>query len=56
MIEKLEIEQTEIHEKMAAPTFYQQPKPEISAVSNRLESLTAELQKAYARWEDLESR
>ena len=56
VIEKLEIEQTEIHEKMAAPTFYQQPKPEISAVSNRLESLTAELQKAYARWEDLESR
>ncbi|HEV7999193.1 MAG TPA: ATP-binding cassette domain-containing protein [Planctomycetaceae bacterium] len=55
-IEALEAEQVQLHQKLAEPTFYRQAGPEISKVTNRLQELEAELQAAYARWEDLDSR
>lgn len=55
-IEALEAEQVQLHQKLAEPTFYRQAGPEISQVTNRLQELEAELQAAYARWGDLDSR
>lgn len=55
LIEDLESEQSRIQAKMANPTFYQTAGGEIREVTNRLEAIGQELQKAYARWEKLES-
>jgi ATP-binding cassette subfamily F protein uup len=55
-IEALEAEQVQLHQKLAEPTFYRQPGAEISKVTGRLQELEAELQAAYARWGDLDSR
>jgi len=55
LIESLEIEQAQLHEKFAEPGFFQQPGPEIARLTNRLEALQTELQTAYARWESLEA-
>ncbi|WP_437202975.1 ATP-binding cassette domain-containing protein [Planctomicrobium sp. SH664] len=55
-IEELENESSQIHEKMASPTFFKQPPREIALVNQRLEEITANLQKLYARWEDLAAR
>ena len=53
-IEVLEIEQRALHEKMAAPSFYQQPKAEITTATNRLEVIERELAEIFVRWEQLE--
>ena len=53
-IEALEIEQRELHEKMAAPSFYQKPKAEITTATSRLEAIERELAEIFARWELLE--
>jgi ABC transport system ATP-binding/permease protein len=55
-IETLEAEQVQLHQKLAEPTFYRQAGPEISKVTSRLQELEAELQTAYTRWGDLDSR
>jgi ATP-binding cassette subfamily F protein uup len=55
LIEKLEAEQVQLHERLAEPAFYQQPSPEISKVTSRLEELQQQLQAAYSRWEALET-
>ncbi len=55
-IEKMEAEQATIHARMAEPGFYQEGGAEIAKVTTRLQSLDADLQAAYARWEELESR
>jgi ATP-binding cassette subfamily F protein uup len=55
-IETLEAEQVQLHQKLAEPTFYRQAGSEISKVTGRLQELEAELQTAYARWGDLDSR
>ena len=54
-IEKLEAEQTKLHEKMAAPEFYQQEKNEINKVQMELGALEKELKVLYQRWEELEN-
>ena len=54
-IEALEIEQRELHATMAAPSFYQKPKSEITTASNRLEVIERELAEVFTRWELLES-
>ncbi len=54
LIERLETEQAQLHEQMAAPTFYQKSGSEIAAASGRLATIDAELATAYTRWEDLE--
>jgi ATP-binding cassette subfamily F protein uup len=53
LIETLEAEQTQLHQKMAEPAFYRQAGPELSKVTDRLEVLQRQLQSAYSRWETL---
>ena len=53
VIETLEAEQTELHQKLAEPTFYRQAGSEISKVTDRLQELQQQLHDAYARWESL---
>jgi ATP-binding cassette subfamily F protein uup len=55
LIEALEAEQSQLHERFAEPGFFQQPGAEIARCTNRLEALQAELQAAYARWEALDA-
>ena len=53
-IEKLEAAIAERTEAMSDAGFYQQAADAIVEASQMLESLNAELQQAYARWEELE--
>jgi len=55
-IETLEARLAELHEKMAAPEFYQQDRAAIVRANEEHEALRDELAGAYARWEELESR
>ena len=55
-IELLEAEQAEWHQKMAQPSFYQQPPQTLTEASQRLKDLELELQQAYTRWEELEQQ
>lgn len=55
VIERLEAEQAQIHQAMAAAGFYQQDKQAIANVTRRLEDLQRELATAYKRWESLEA-
>ena len=54
-IELLEIEQRELHERMASPDFYQQDKNAISKATNRLKEIESELTTCFDRWEILEA-
>jgi ATP-binding cassette subfamily F protein uup len=54
-IESLEAELAGLHQRMAEPSFYQQPGAEIARATSRLDALNAELEIAFARWTDLES-
>ncbi len=53
-IEALETEQSDLHEQMAAADFYKGDGQQIAAARERLAALEAELETAYARWEELE--
>ena len=55
-LEKLEQQQLQLHERMAAADFYQQEKTEIVRVQNQLAVLEAELESVFARWEELENK
>ena len=55
-IETLELEQAQLQAAVSAAGFYQQPGEAISATLARLQSVTAELEEYYARWEALESQ
>jgi ATP-binding cassette subfamily F protein uup len=55
-IEALEAEQHELHVRMADPAFYRGPSDDIARARQRYEELIPELEKMYARWEDLEAR
>jgi ATP-binding cassette subfamily F protein uup len=55
-IETLEGEQTQLHQKIADPAFYRQAGSEIGKATDRLAELEHELQAAYARWQELDSR
>jgi len=54
-IEELETAKGELEAAMADPGFYKRSGEEISADTARLETLGAELDTVYARWEELES-
>ncbi len=54
-IEKLELEQQQLTEQMAAADFYQQDKEVIAGSTQRLKDIEQSLSAAYARWEKLES-
>ncbi len=55
-IEGLEAEQSHLHQMVGAAQFYQQPGEQIAATLTRLESLGREIESAYQRWQELESR
>ena len=55
-IESLEARLAELHDRMAAPEFYQQDRAAIVRANEEHEALQDELAGAYGRWEDLESR
>ncbi len=53
-IEALEREQAALHEKVADPELYAKGGREAAAVSARLAALEAEMEDAFAAWEELE--
>ena len=55
-IEVMEVEQEALFEKMSAPDFYKTDGQGISQIKARQEELEILLEKAYVRWEELESR
>lgn len=55
LIEELDSELTELTENMAEPTFYQQDKESIAAVTQRMADIEQELKAGYERWEALEA-
>jgi len=54
LIEKIEAEQKELYALLADFNFYQKDPAEIAKTEARSEFLSNELEKAYARWENLE--
>jgi ABC transport system ATP-binding/permease protein len=52
-IEALEVEQTQWHQRLADPAFYQQPGAQIAAAQTRLQEVETELTAALTRWEEL---
>jgi len=56
LIERLESEQSELHDTMAQPGFFQKDKLVIMEANQRLERLQQELSAAYVRWETLEAQ
>jgi ATP-binding cassette subfamily F protein uup len=54
-IESLEAEQAALTERIHQPAFYKSDRAEQARVNARLAALSAELQAAYARWEQLEA-
>jgi ABC transport system ATP-binding/permease protein len=55
-IETMEAEQTQLHVRLADPAFYHKDGKEIANASKRVEELAAELEAAYRRWDEIESR
>jgi ATP-binding cassette subfamily F protein uup len=55
-IDTLEARQQELFHIMSAPEFYRQDGERIAAVKLELERLEQELESAFTRWEDLETR
>jgi len=55
-IESLEQEQSDLHARLADPALYQGDGAEVVTVKARLETVDAELEAAYARWEALAAR
>ena len=55
-IEALEREQAELGEEVSQPAFYKRDATEQARVQARLAQLPAELEAAYARWDELEAR
>jgi ABC transport system ATP-binding/permease protein len=54
IIEKLELEQKDIYQQMADPTFYKESGGKIPNMQVKLDDIAKELKDAYARWEELE--
>ncbi|MBT3504390.1 MAG: ATP-binding cassette domain-containing protein [Piscirickettsiaceae bacterium] len=55
-IETMELKQTELHDKISQPEFYQQAEDKVSAVQAQLAELTEELEFTYDRWQQLEAK
>lgn len=56
LIEKLESEQAEILSQMNEPAFYQQDQAAIAQANIALKNIQSALEKAYERWQVLETR
>ncbi|MFW5451363.1 MAG: ATP-binding cassette domain-containing protein [Methylophagaceae bacterium] len=55
-IEDLEQQQSEIHDIINQPEFYQQTPDKINQTQDELEDITAALEAAYERWDALEEK
>jgi ATP-binding cassette subfamily F protein uup len=55
-IEALEADEARIQAEIAAPEFYKESPAAIRSTLERLESVRAERQQAYERWEELDSK
>ncbi len=55
-IEALEAEQHTLHARMSDPAFYRGAPDDIARARKRYEAIIPELEKDYARWEELEAR
>lgn len=55
-IEALEAEQSQLHAEMADPAFYRQSGEALAHARERAEKLVRELESAYRRWEELETK
>lgn len=55
LIHTLEAEQTELQQQMSNPEFYQQDAATITQTMDKLKLIETNLEKAYARWEELEN-
>ena len=55
IIEELEIRQTEIHEQMADPKFYQSDTNNMAELKSEIKNLEKTLKSHYERWESLEN-
>jgi ATP-binding cassette subfamily F protein uup len=55
-IERLETEQTELQTAISRPDFYKEAAADIARTLARLEELKDALHRAYARWDELDSR
>jgi ATP-binding cassette subfamily F protein uup len=54
LIEQIESSIAQLHERMAEPSFYQQPREQIASTQAELKSLEDKLASSYQRWETLE--
>jgi ATP-binding cassette subfamily F protein uup len=54
-IEEIEAKLAEIHQQMAAPKFFKRSRPEIASANADLKQLEDSLEKALARWEELDA-
>ena len=54
-IADLEAEEAELHARLADPDFYKSAGNAVTTVNERLAALAIELEKVYARWEELET-
>ncbi|MDQ7072379.1 MAG: ATP-binding cassette domain-containing protein [Gammaproteobacteria bacterium] len=55
-IEQLELQQTELHNKISDPEFYQQAPDKQAIIQDKLTSITADLEASYERWDQLEAK
>jgi ATP-binding cassette subfamily F protein uup len=56
LIEKLESQQTELHQRMSLPDYFKRPASELTADAQSMEMLESKLMAAYQRLELLDSR
>jgi len=54
-IGEMELEQQQLHDRLADPELYKNAGPEVAVINARLEALEAGLLAAYSRWEELEA-
>ena len=55
-IEELEKRQADIHAQMSAPAFFEQDRNIVAKATAELKAVEEELDKVFARWQDLEER
>lgn len=55
-IEKMELEQAQIHDDMSDPEYYKRDPSEIARSKSKLDELEMKLADMYRKWEDLEAR
>jgi len=55
LIEALEAEQSEIQDTISNPEFYKQDQNTVSQTLSKFKKIESDLEKSYARWEELEA-